>query len=361
MHSRIGRALLVTTALLATAAFGAEAPAAGVKVAFTDSTAAGLAATKRVAITSVMVSFQASVGGEKTNTSGMFAMKTDTSTSLMMADFDPALLSSIADDIYAQLKTDLQADGFDVVPEATVLASPSYQKLIAAAGIADHSKFANFDGDVMLVSASSLKPYLPYVAEGGVYNYPRKSNIKGWISGMGMASSTGGGPSAMSLGKIYELPGLEVALAKELNAHVVKASYVVTLGSAKSATTGRFTNTSHHIGTAYAQIGLRAEQSRIAFRTPDGKAKGQSVARTKPAPAKDGDVVIALAEPLLGGTDFITVNEPREKTKGFMGLGGGADVQIFFDASINDPAAYRTELVGLAKLAQHDMLALAKQ
>ena len=48
----------------------------------TDSSASALAATRRVAITSVMVSFQASAGGEKTNTSGLFAAKTDSSSSL---------------------------------------------------------------------------------------------------------------------------------------------------------------------------------------------------------------------------------------------------------------------------------------
>lgn len=67
--------------------------AATAKAAFTDSAAAGLSATKRVAITNVLVSFQASAGGEKTNTSGMFAARTNASASLQMPDMDTKLLS----------------------------------------------------------------------------------------------------------------------------------------------------------------------------------------------------------------------------------------------------------------------------
>ena len=179
------------------------------KVAMTDSSAAALATTKRVAISNVMVSFQASVGGDKTNTSGLFAAKSDASSALQMPVMDTQLLATITDDIHQQLKADLQANGFEVLPEATVLASSAYKKIIAMAGISNFSKFANMNGDVVLVGASGLKPYLPYNAETGKFGQPTKSLINDWISRMGGKSSTEGGPSSITIAEIYALPGLD--------------------------------------------------------------------------------------------------------------------------------------------------------
>jgi len=367
------RGLMAALVLLG-ASHSQAAPPTSVKAVLIDSSASALAATKRVAITSVMVSFQASAGGEKTNTSGLFAAKTDTSSSLQMPEVDSKLLGSIADDIYQQLQTDLAANGFEVLPEATVVGSAGYQKIAKMAGIANFSKFANLDGDTMLVGASGLKPYLPYNAETGKFSASIKSNIKGWVGGFGGKSSTEGGPSVISIGEIYGLPGLEVELAKELNANLVKATYVVTLGSAKAAV-DRFSSTSHntYTGSAFAQVGLRAGQTRIAFRTPSANAKGESSpggyaanVGNNASPAKDGNVVVSLGEPLLGGTDFFAVTEPDVKKPTLLsgllgaGFGNGADVQFTFIATVSDPAAYRAEVVGMAKLAQRDMLALVK-
>ena len=341
----------------------------------TDSSAAPLAATKRVAITSVMVSFQASAGGEKTNTSGLFAAKTDTSATLQMPEMDAKLLAGITDEIYKQLQEDLAANGFEVLPEATVVGSAGYQKIAKMAEIANFSKFANMDGDTMLVGAIGLKPYLPYTAETGKFSASIKGTIKGWVGGFGGKSSTEGGPSVISIGEIYGLPGLEVELAKELNANLVKATYVVTLGSAKAAV-DRFSSTSHNTysGNAFAQVGLRAGQTRIAFRTPSANTKGESAPGgysanfgNSASPAKDGNVVVTLGESLMGGTDFFSVTEPEVKKPTLLGgllgsgFGNGADVQFTFIAVVSDAAAYRAEVVAMAKLAQQGMLALVKQ
>jgi hypothetical protein len=374
-------AMLITASGLS----NAQARVVQAKVAMTDSSAAPLSTTKRVAIANVMVSFQASVGGDKTNTSGLFAAKSDASSSLQMPVMDTQLLSSIADDIHQQLKADLQANGFEVLPEATVVASQAYQKIIAMAGITNFSKFANMNGDVVLVGASGLKPYLPYNAETGKFGQPSRSLINDWISKMAGKSSTEGGPSSISIAEIYALPGLEVEMSKELNAHVVKATYVVTLGSTKSSVE-RFTGmhqdirgntgfSSTHTGSAFAQVGLLAGQSRIAFRTSAANTSGESSSGSytanfgnSAAAAKDGNVVVTLAESLAGGTDFFSLSG-GEKKDGGIGkflfgkvLGGtGADTQFEFTASISDPATYRAEVVGMVKQAQRDMLVLVKQ
>lgn len=376
----------VSAAMILTAGLShAEAPAMQAKAVMIDSTAVALAATKRVAITNVMVSFQASAGGDKTNTSGLFATKTDASSSLQMPEMDTKLLAEITDAIYTQLKADLQANGFDVLPESAILASPAYQAIIKMAGFTNPSKFANLNGDVMLVGASSLKPYLPYSVETGKFNAQMKSLIKGWIGGFGQKSSTEGGPSGISIAETYELPGLEVALAKELNANLVKATYVVTLGSTKATAKSSYSGSNAALGTnsfnnsytgsAFVQVGLLAGQSRIAFRTPAANTKGESAPSgyvanfgNNAAPAKDGDVVVALEASLQGGTDFFALTGGEKKAGGVekflfgKALGGtGADAQFEFTASISDPAAYRAEVVGMAKQAQRDMLVLVKQ
>ncbi|MBY0573536.1 MAG: hypothetical protein K2P84_07635 [Undibacterium sp.] len=358
---------VISAVLFFSASANAETPAVKAKVVFTDSTAAPLTATKRVAITNVMVSFQASVGGEKTNTSGLFAAKTDSSSALQMPSMDAALMGQITDAIYEQLKEDLKDGGYEVVPESVILANATYQKMIQMSGIPNFSKFSNLHGDIMLVGATGLHPYLPYIAETGKFSTPAKTLIEGW------SKSTQGGPTVTSTYGTYELPGLEVALAKELNAHVFKANYVVTLGSTNAAV-DRFSSSYHNTysGTAFAQVGLLAGQSRLAFRTPLASTKGETASRgytanfgNKAAPAKDGDVVLTLEESLAGGTDFFELQKPQIKSGGLLsglmsGFGNGADKQFTFIVSISDPEAYKTEVISMVKLAQRDMLSLAK-
>jgi hypothetical protein len=364
-----GLALALTLSLSAEAKDKKDKePVDSPKVVFTDSSAAGLAGTKRVAISNVLISFQASTGAQ-TSTNGMLANKSDTSSVLQMPEMDTTLLAAITDAAYAKLVIDLTESGFEVVPEATVVASPTYQKIIKAAGITNFSKFANREGDIMLVGAAGLNPYFPYVAEGGGFNYPSTIRyIKGWVSSMSVASSTEGGPSVTSIKSTYDLPGLEVTLAKELNAHVVKATYVVTLGSTKAAVSGHTYNSggafgsdtvsNTHSAEAFTQLSLKAGQSRIAFRTPTGKTKGQSVSVSKPLPAKDGDVVVTLAEPIFGGTEFFETTSSGKKGSLF---GGGADAQFTYTVTISKPEAYREEVTGMIKTAQKDMLTLVKQ
>ena len=108
-------------------------------------------------------------------------------------------------------------------------------------------------------------------------------------------------------------------------------------------------------------------QSRIAFRTPAASPKGESAPGGYKAnfgnnapPAKDGDVVVSLAEPLLGGTDFFTLTGGEKKggMAGFLGVRPGADAQFVYTATISDPAAYRDDVVGMVNVAQRDMVSL---
>ena len=156
------------------------APVSSGPAVFTDSSAAGLAATKRVAITNVMISFQASAGSQ-TSTNGMLAHKSDTLSIIGMPDADPQLLTAITDEIYAQLKADLTANGFEVLSEATVVASPSYQKILKLTGITNFLKFLNRDGDTLFVGASGLKPDFPYSMETGSFMSPGGAHAVGRV------------------------------------------------------------------------------------------------------------------------------------------------------------------------------------
>ena len=326
---------------------------------FTDSSAAGLAGTKRVAITSVIVSFQASVGAKREGGSGMFADKSSSESLMAMPDMDPALQDAITAEAYRQLKADLTAAGYEIVPEAEVAADASYREIVAKAGFVNHSKALNALGDAILVSPASLTPYMPYTMEGGTFEAGAKSYL-GWNSGWGKPA-TPGGFSLMTAGTFWKLPGLEVALAKSLNAHVVKAFYVVNIGQTSAGHSRAVGLRTQYQGTAsaFAQLSLLADQTRIAFRSPNGNAKWQKVAMTRPAPAKDGDVVVHLAETMPGGTDYFDVASDGGRVRGSW-LISSNDFKFTYIASLNDAPAYQQDVQAMIRAATQSMVALTQ-
>jgi hypothetical protein len=333
---------------------GASAQTSTPVVAFTDSAASGLSATRRVAISAVVVSFQGSVAGERLGGSGMFADKSSARAVLALPNMDPDLQARIAKEAYAQLKAQLTAAGYEVVPEAEIKASATYGEIIKLAGIPNYTRFGNALGDAMFVGPDGLQPYLPYSVEGSLFEQP-KSYI-GWMSGMGGKSITPGGPSVVTIGTTWKLPGLEVKLAKELNANVVKAFYVVNFGEA-SADRKRVLGESEGEGSAQTQLSLVADQTRIAFRTPTGNPKWQKVPMTKLAPAKDGDVVVRLAAPMTSDAKLFSVTG-TSRTGGI--FSPGADFQFNFTAVLEEPREYRVLLDGMIASSTQTMVALVK-
>jgi hypothetical protein len=332
-----------------------------VRVEFTDSSAAGLAPTKRVAITSVIVSFQASVGARKEAGTGWFSDKSSSESLMAMPNMDPALQDAITVETYRQLKADLTAAGYDVVPEAEVAADASYREIIAKVGFVNHSRSVNVMGDAILVSPPSLTPYMPFTMEGGNFEVGAKESYLHWGKGWGKPA-TPGGFSLMTAATFYKLPGLEVALAKSLNAQVVKAFYVVNIGSTTAGRGGSWLtpNTLGGTASAFAQLSLLADQTRIAFRSPTGNAKWQKVNLNKPAPAKDGDVVVRLAETLLGGTDYFNVSSDGGHTRGDWEIQSSL-FKFTYVASLNNPTAYQRDVNDMIRAANSSMVALVKR
>jgi hypothetical protein len=356
-----GTKLFVALALLVHAPIAtAQSAEPTVRVDFSDSTLAGLAPTKRVAISSVIVSFQASVGAKKEAGSGMFADKSESTSTLGLVDMDSEMQDAIAAEAYRSLKADLTAAGFEIVPEAEVKADASYRELIGKAGFVNHSKSANALGDAILVSPSGLTPYMPYTMEGSAFQSGVKSYL-GWGAGWGKPA-TPGGYSLMTAATYWKLPGLEVQMAKSLNAHVVKAFYIVTLGqtSVKSSASSIGSRESGEGSTVVvAQSGLLPDQTRISFRSPTGNAKWQKVAFNRPAPAKDGDVVVHLAEPMLGSKSLFAV-DTSGRQRGML-LYGVGDFKFTSTATITNPAAYRAEMDTMIATATRSMVATLRR
>jgi len=172
--------LVLIGSVLSWAVLGFSGPAAMaqsidpamVQAGFTDSSAAGLTGTNRVAISAVVVSFQASAAATRQAGSGMLADKTSAQTVLALPDMDPELQDAIVAQAYQHLKAELSAAGFEVIPEAQVTASSGYQQIVKLAGLPNHAKFGNAIGDVTLVGPSGLAPYLPYSMEGSIFEQP---------------------------------------------------------------------------------------------------------------------------------------------------------------------------------------------
>lgn len=351
--------------------------------AFTDSAAAGLSGTRRVAITSVVIVFQTSTGAR----AGadffipMLTSRQEVQTVLAMPNMRPELQDAVAEAAYKALAAQLIEAGYEIVPEAEVKASANYQTILKGAGFANHSRFANAMGDVELVGPAGLQPYTAYQGEIGNFQYPSTTYL-GWITAAGGKSVTAGGPSIILQANAWKTPGLEVALARELNANIVKATYVVSLGRATSNQSTSFTvtpkaglftyngdlyqgfyneteRTVTGQGSAFAQVGLVADQTHIAFRTPAGNPKWQKVAMTRIVPPKDGDVVVRITTPVVGGTDWFAVREGDiARAGGLISPQQRGDINIGFIASIADEAGYGRDVTGMIAAANAAMVGL---
>ena len=381
-RNAIGAAAIALTLLCAAPypvlAGNAAATPSGPPVAgFTAGNAAPMAGVKRVAIAQVLVSFQTSVGDTVSTASrtadyakyGLGALLRHDKTSetgFMRLELDPALARQIAGAVYAGLQADLAAAGFEVVPEADVLGNASYQSLLKEAGYTNPSRYFNMDGDVLLAAPDMLRPYMPYALEQGDFfeNGQRKSYISGWIRNIPMSggSSTDGGPKFTLASSAWKGPDLEAKMAQELNAAVVKANYIVTLGrvdlsvshdyvwaekgaDALGRDTSTNTVTTTTSGTASAALGLRGGQSRLAFRLAGGKS--QKAAKGEPYQLpRDGDVVLTIDRAVPG-------------LAGYFDLQPGGKLEMV--ATLRDKERFATDSAAMIGTEQKKMLDLVRR
>jgi hypothetical protein len=317
------------------------------RLEFTDSTPDRLGGLRRVAITNVVLEFQTKVFAEYITgrLSKVFLARGNSYSDNVLAGFDPKSLELAANQVYDRLKADLTAAGYEVVPEAEVLAQPLYQKLRAEMGWPQGYHFGNREGHSLIVGPSALPPYLPPLGERGTFGNQKQ------IKGDTQAPKLGMFDAAKMSGSSSYAAGWEVDLAKALNAHVLKAWYLIGFGNASASTdwgrqTGQ-TATSH--AGASAVMYLRDEQTRIALRTPDGdrsyaRESKRINALTGGYRPFDGDVVLRLDESVFGAADFLAeggVQKNDESKGGFLGMLGSAARGL--TGTVND-SSFKTQV-----------------
>ncbi|MEO3692193.1 hypothetical protein [Roseateles paludis] len=348
------------------------------RIEFTDSTPAKLGSLKRVAITNVVLEFQTKVFAEEITgrLSKMYLSRGNSYSDNVLAGFDAKRLEEAANRVYEKLKADLTAAGFEVVPEAELKAQPLYEKLRTEMAYPQGYHFGNTDGHSLVVGPTSLPIYLPPVGEQGTFSVHKK------LKGSAQAPERSWGDNARMSSTSSYVAGWEVDLAKSLNAHLVRAWYLVGFGGATAATDWDAINTAHFSTTATSRTGasaamyIREGQTRIAFRTPDGdRAYARESSRISALRggyrAYDGDVVVRLDETLPGQMDFLAeggVQKTEEdKPSGFLGMLSGAAKSLSGTTADNsyktqvDPQRFADAAVELVGAVQPLLLAKVKR
>ena len=324
---------------------GKEKPAAtpNSDIFFSNAGAAALAGLKRVVIANYVIAFQTEATDFREATR---FNKAETAASNAWDNFDTGLMQEITDAGYARLKADFMARGIEVLDPSVLAAQPAWQKIQQATGFGSPAYWGNGDGKTVLVAARGLQAFQSYGPETGNFE-------------MYNGRSAGGAPNPPTMMKRltpYQLPGWEIDLATALDAAVVKAWQVVDFGAVEAGANrwgfgggGGMLERAEHTANATTHVRIREEQSRLAFRLPGSTArKGQSVRQipaTYMAPPKDGDVVVAVGNPIFLGSDLFTMSDAGETSgqmlKGLL-LGGAQHINIA--AHLTAPDLYRSRV-----------------
>lgn len=357
-------ALLVFNSTLALAVPKKEMAATG-PVQVTRGNLAGLAATKRIALTSCVVDFQTSAFVEN---EGSMLNRNTTRAVNKLTDAPRDALQGVVDDACVKLRADLTAAGYELVPQAEIAAQASYQKMLALTGIKGPVGHKSLDGGSVVLGSSDQPLYLPCGNELSVYYQSAPPPEAAYKQAVPDATEP---PSAMARSRTFDLPQLEIDLAKALNAHVVKAWTVVRFSSVNAESRRDWSYQGESIdmqgnrvgltatdykATSAAQLGVREHQTHLAVRLATGKPDFKpSFATGAKAPARDGDIVLTLVAPILmsGSEQYLSVENAGSKESGTSrmsraaGLLGGAlgsrgnTVTFSFTTRIADAANYR--------------------
>ncbi|WP_155914569.1 hypothetical protein [Asticcacaulis sp. AC460] len=321
----------------------AEAPNSD--IFFPNANAAALSGIKRVVIANYVIAFQTEASDFREATR---FNKAETAASNAWENFDVGLMQEITDAGYARLKADFISHGIEVLDTSVLASQPAYRTIQTATGFGSPAYWGNGDGKAVLVAATGLAPFQSYGPETGNFElYNGKSD--------GGAPNP---PTMMKRLKPYQLPGWEIDLAKALDAVVVKAWQVVDFGKVEAGANrwgfgggGGTLDRAEHTANASSHVRIREEQSRLSFRLPGStNRKGESVRQipaTHMAPPKDGDVVVAVGNPIFLGSDLFTLSDSGEtsgqRLTGFL-LGGAKHINIA--AHLTDPGLYKSRVSG---------------
>lgn len=299
------------------------------RIEFTQSNASGLAQTRRVVIASLVLEVQTRIKAEYVTglLSKRVLQRNNTSSINSLKGYQVAALEAAADRLYARLQQQLVAAGYELVPSSELEALPAYQKQVAGLGYPSGYAWNNSDGNSFVVSPKALKLYVPAIGEQPSFSVTKKGvGSTDEPSRSALENMKMGGESSYSAGR-------EVEIAKALNAHVLKAWYVVGFGSATAETdwdgkestmsVGGFTTTTTTGATqrtgAAAQMYLREGGTRLALRHPNGDTAHARSARfgtfNSQQHAYDGDLVLRLDEAVVGSADFLADGGVQKKAE----------------------------------------------
>lgn len=385
-----GMCLGVTTAAIAGPKAEVATETGGALTAISQGDLARLGANKRVALASCVVEYQTSAFVEN---DGSWINRNESRATNRLVNVPVDTLQAVADQSCARLREDLAAAGYEVVVDGDVKANTHFQQMLALSGVEPVIGMKTASGGALIFSDAGLPLYLPTGNEWGA-NYISPENTAAFEQAMPDAKAP---PGAFKMSRTYDLPRLEVELAKALNAHVLKAWLVVGFGGATADSkrdwasghtsvdwqgNQSFNQTVNFEGAGTALLSVREHQSRFAFRFADGQAKGY-VARDMGAKVtpKDGDLVIKLAGPVLAGNEFFNIEEGKSNSKlgsllggsgasaggGGSGLFGGltggrrkGQASFYFDTSITDADKYRDAAINAVGAANRGLIARMK-
>jgi hypothetical protein len=358
---------------------------AGTLVQVSNGSLAKLGANKRVALTGCMVEYQTSVSAQD---GGSMFNRNKTTTNNHLTAVPKAVLQAVTNQTCAGLREKLVKAGFSLVPDTEIKASPTYAPILAMSGIEGVLGSNSAPGSPLVFADATIPQYLPYIGEGaGIVSGP--ATIAGVNYEKALADAKPA-PGGFEQSRRYGLPDLEVQLAKALNAHVLKAWTVVGFGGASASSErdwGAFRTSVNPAGgvTSHTSTNFKAEgnslfsvvehQTRLSVRLADGKPMGYAgmMERGAKIAPTDGDVVIKMAAPVLGGNSFFTVSKGTAPAATgvagaaaglgalFGGGGGGGlgtargSASFDFETRISDSLAYGATAV-IAIGAAHDGL-----
>jgi hypothetical protein len=203
---------------------------AGTLVQVSNGELAKLGANTRVALTACIVEYQTSVRVE--DKGGMFN-RNDTATVNTLSKAPKDTLQDVVDRSCANLRDKLTKAGYQLVPDAEIKADPGFAQILALSGAERTFGVQKVEGGAIVFADSTLPFYLPYIGEGPAYASGLVAP-EGAVYAQAIADAKPA-PEAFALSRKYDLPNLEVALAKSLNAHLVKAWTVIGFGSASAS------------------------------------------------------------------------------------------------------------------------------
>lgn len=325
---------------------------------------------KKVVIGSFVLQFQINSTDIK---GGNLLNANTTKSTLYWNNADYNMLSNIADAALIDLKKRFKEKGIEVIDESELKKVKAYQDLIKGAGYdSGRSQFGNADGTILYIAPRNLQPIQSYNIEEGAFvtNYQSNKSILKYIK-----EGSGGSPSPIR-GSFWQGPGLEIEIAKALGVDAfVKVNYIVNFakidGKSSIDRTSYDTfgdeNVKTNVETSITElVRIRQDQSRISFRLAESTKKmGYKVDLLKRKdfdPARDGDIVINLKEPINIGTNLFSFSEIKDNTKN-VGLNNLAIIgrvkgqfELEQTATLNKPDIYSSQLLGAIKSMQKAMI-----